>query len=221
MFINKLTLTTEGNELAFIINQKRTCYNGIYPFKIFPDMGLKELEFSPITVLYGSNGSGKSTLMNIIAEKAKIIRHSAFSNSPFFNDYVKMCKLKYSEIPHASQIITSDDVSDFLLNIRYLNDGIEVRRNELFEEYLSRKYADHRLKSLEDYDEWKENLNAQRSSQSEFVRNRLMRDVEMRSNGETASCCAVMPTKPAASFTRRWISSAESPMFFGPKEISL
>ena len=35
--------------------------DNIYPCCIFPEKELFELEFSPITLLYGGNGSGKST----------------------------------------------------------------------------------------------------------------------------------------------------------------
>ena len=147
-YINKLTLVSSGMENRFILEQRRTCYNGVYPYKIFPEKELREIHFAPITIFYGSNGSGKSTLLNILAEKAGVIRHSAFSGSAFFRQYVEGCQLDYRKIPSNSQILTSDDVFDYLLNIRYLNDGIDTRRNELFENYLDRKYAHHQLKSL-------------------------------------------------------------------------
>ena len=67
-----------------------------------------------------------------------------------------------------------------------MNDGIDVRREELFEEYLSRKYSSHQLKSLKEYDDWKESYDAKSKSQSQYVRERLMRNVDMRSNGESA-----------------------------------
>ena len=67
-----------------------------------------------------------------------MLRHSAFSGSAFFNEYVSMCDVSAKEIPQNSQILTSDDVFDYLLNVRYLNDGIDIRRERLFEEYLSR-----------------------------------------------------------------------------------
>lgn len=70
--------------------------------------------------------------------------------------------------------------------IRYLNDGIDTRRNELFEDYLDRKYAHHQLKSLSEYDDWKESYDAKTKSQSQFVRDRLMRNVDMFSNGQSA-----------------------------------
>ena len=76
-YIDKLFLQTDRQETEFIMNQRRTCYNGIYPYKIFPQKRLREISFAPITIFYGGNGSGKTTLLNIIAEKTKVIRHSA------------------------------------------------------------------------------------------------------------------------------------------------
>lgn len=185
-YISRLILQSDGQETAFFLQQRRTCYNGVYPFKMFPRKGLQELTFAPITIFYGGNGSGKTTLLNIIAEKAKVLRHAAFGGSAFFSDYVRGCRLEGETIPQNSQILTSDDVFDYLLNIRYLNDGIDVRREELFEDYLNRKYAQHQLKSMAEYDDWKESHDAKSKSQSQFVRERLMRNVDMFSNGESA-----------------------------------
>ena len=186
MFLKSLKLQTDEQETAFLLSLKRTCYNGVYPYKIFPDKELDSLNFAPITIFYGGNGSGKTTLLNILAELTGVTRHSAFSSSAFFEDYAHGCTLSATRIPENSQILTSDDVSDYLLNIRYLNDGIDVRRNELFAEYLDRKYSEHRLESLEDYDNWKEYQDAKTKTQSNFVKSRLMRNVDMQSNGETA-----------------------------------
>ena len=186
MYLRSCQLQTDEQETRFIMGQKRTCYNGIYPYKIFPDKDLETIYFAPITIFYGGNGSGKTTLLNIIAELTGVTRHSAFSGSAFFGDYVAGCQFAASQIPEGSQILTSDDVSDYLLNIRYLNDGIDVRRSELFDEYLDRKYTSHRFTSLADYDDWKESYDAKAKTQSQFVRNRLMRNVDMQSNGETA-----------------------------------
>ncbi len=56
----------------------------------------------------------------------------------------------------------------------------------MFEDYVSRKYTEHRLKSLKDYEDWKESYDAKSKSQSQYVRERLMRNVDMHSNGESA-----------------------------------
>ena len=185
-YIDSLYIPSDHQETDFLMSQRRTCYNGCYPYKIFPQKGLSEINFAPITIFYGGNGSGKTTLLNIIAEKTNVLRHSAFSGSAFFASYVSDCEIEGKTLPENSQILTSDDVFDYLLNIRYLNDGIDVRREELFEDYLSRKYADHQLKSMADYAEWKESYDAKSKSQSKFVKERLMRNVDMFSNGESA-----------------------------------
>ena len=186
-YLDRLTLLSENAELRFLLyEQKRTCYNGVYPYKIFPEKGLHQIPLAPVTIFYGGNGSGKTTLLNIIAEKAQVIRHSAFNGSAFFSRYVSECSLTGREVPPNSQILTSDDVFDYVLNIRYLNDGIDVRRTELFDEYMDRKYASHRFTGMAQYDDWKESYDAKSKSQSKFVRDRLMRNVDMFSNGESA-----------------------------------
>ena len=186
LFIEKFNLQSDDQESGFLMNQHRTCYNGVYPYKIFPKKGMREVVFSPITIFYGGNGSGKTTLLNIIAEKTGVIRHSAFGGSALFKNYVSGCSFQGSSIPLDGQILTSDDVFDYLLNIRYLNDGIDTRREELFEDYLNRKYVHHQLKSLEDYENWKDSYDAKSKSQSRYVKERLMRNVDMHSNGESA-----------------------------------
>ena len=186
LYLQKLQLVSEGQELSFVMGQKRTCYKGVYPFKIFPQKGLQELSFAPVTVLYGGNGSGKTTLLNILAEKLGLTRHSAFSGSAFFGEYTAMCRVQRRGIPRDSQILTSDDVSDYLLNLRALSDGIDTRRERLLEEYSDRKWRDLRFTSLDDYDLWKEGYDAKRRTSSRFVNDRLMKNPDMRSNGETA-----------------------------------
>ena len=191
-YIRSLSLPTEVQEWQFILAQKKTCYNGIYPFKIFPQKELKKVEFEPLTVFYGGNGSGKTTLLNIIAEKAGISRQSVFSGGAFFEDYLDMCELETREIPSESQILTSDDVFDYLLNVRNLNNGIDVKREMIFEDYYSRREVamffpqQARLKSLNEFDDWKVTADAMRKSSSAFVKDRVMGNVSMFSNGESA-----------------------------------
>ena len=186
IYLNSFTFASDAAEAGFFRDLKRTCYNGVYPFKLFPQKGLREIRFGPITIFCGGNGSGKSTILNLIAEKLGILRHSAFNGSAFFKEYVQRCQVDCDDIPGSSQILTSDDVFDYMLNIRYLNDGIDVRREELFEDWVSRKYASHQLKSMDDYEDWKESYDAKSKTQSQFVRERLMRNVDMHSNGESA-----------------------------------
>ncbi len=185
-FLKSFKLPSEDEELNFLFAQKRTCYSGVYPFKIMPQKGISEIRFAPVTFFCGGNGSGKSTLLNVIAEKLGALRHSAFNGTAFFKNYVAGCDCETGETPRATQILTSDDVFDYMLNARYLNDGIDVRREELFEDWVSRKYAEHRFAGLDDYDSFKDSLDAKTKTQSRYVRERLTRNVSMFSNGESA-----------------------------------
>ncbi len=52
-------------------------------------------------------------------------------------DYVKLCgMIADKEIPEKSRIITSDDVFDYMLNIRKLNEGIDQKRVALLRKRL-------------------------------------------------------------------------------------
>lgn len=123
----------------------------------------------------------------MIAEKAKIRRDSIYNRSNFYNEYVDMCTMQLeTKIPEKSRIITSDDVFDYMLNIRYFNEGIDQKREELFEEYLDAKYSHFQVKSIADYEQLKK-INAARSkTQSRFVRNQLIDNIREYSNGESA-----------------------------------
>ncbi len=186
MYIKSLYLASDTAEINFIKDLKQTCYNGVYPFNIFPIKDLKRVDFAPVTIFYGGNGSGKTTLLNILAQITGVTRHSVFNSSPFFEKYTSMCYLEAEKIPLKSQILTSDDVTDYLLNMRNLNDGIDTQREKLFKEYLDRKRRSAQFTSMADYDDWKETLDTKKKTQSQYVRERLMKNVDMQSNGETA-----------------------------------
>jgi predicted ATPase len=166
---------------------QRTCYDSYYPFKILSKNDLDRLDFDTVTILYGGNGSGKSTALNVIAEKAGIHRDSIYNKSNFFPDYINMCGMNTEEdIPENSRIITSDDVFDYMLNIRNLNEGIDLKREKLFDEYLDAKYSQFQMKSMADYEQLKKVNNSRRKTQSRFVRGELMDNVREYSNGESA-----------------------------------
>ena len=191
--LRKFKLASEDAEFAIIQNERRTCFNGVYPLKIFPQKGLEWIEFGSITCFYGSNGSGKTTLLNIIGEKLNVIRHSEFSNSAFFGRYLECCQ-EYGIVPENSQFLSSDDVFDYVMNMRYLNQDIDDHREQLIKGYATMRHRAavdekyRQLHGLDDYDRWKEVKSAmnKNGTQSKFINERLARNIDMFSNGETA-----------------------------------
>src|SRR5690554_2122625 len=122
IYLRSFIFPNEDQEFSFFMDQKRTCYDSFYPFKILSRRGVEKLDFEPVTILYGGNGSGKSTALNVIAEKLRLERDSIFNKSNFYPDYLKLCEAEQAnDIPEHSRIITSDDVFDYMLNIRNLN----------------------------------------------------------------------------------------------------
>ena len=162
-------------------------YDTFYPFQVLSKHGLTRLDFEPVTILYGGNGSGKTTALNVIAEKLALDRDTLYNRSNFFEDYTGMCD--YEEelpVPKESRIITSDEVFDFMLNLRSINDGINLKREQLFADYLEDKYSHFQMKSLDDYERLKKVNMAKRKTQSRYVRKNLMDNVREHSNGESA-----------------------------------
>ncbi|MFH1513667.1 MAG: AAA family ATPase [Bacillota bacterium] len=187
IYLEAFEFPEADRETGFICGVKRTCYDSFYPFKVLSQHGLERIDFEPVTILYGGNGSGKTTALNVIAEKLMVRREAIYNRSNFFPDYVELCgtRLKAAPPPH-SAIITSDDVFDYMLNIRSLNEGINMKREDVFEEYLDAKYAKFQLKSIADYEELKKVNAARRKTQSRYVRETLMDNVRELSNGESA-----------------------------------
>lgn len=228
IYLSQFSFPDIEEEYDFLMAQARTCYDSYYPFQIISKHRLRMLDFEPVTFLYGGNGSGKTTVLNCIAEKLRLNRDTRFNRTDFFEDYTRMCSYTADYgIPAESRIITSDDVFDFILNMRAINDGIDEKREELFEEYLDAKYSDFRMKSLEDYDRLKKVNMARRKTQSRYVRNNLMDNAREHSNGESAflyfsekikedGCICWMSRKTACprSGSRSWCVSLRIPPGF-------
>ncbi len=180
-----------GNNYSYCKTDKMTCYNNFYPFGILQD-NFKNIEFEPITILYGGNGSGKSTILNIIAETLNIKRNIKFNKSSFFDDYIRGCKNEFIENPLVKKILTSDDVFNNLFNLREKNEQIDDERSEaLIRRRMIRSGIypnEFQGKSIkENYERLSEVCDAiSNKSASSFVRKRVGVNLIGKSNGETA-----------------------------------
>lgn len=188
VYLSQFTFPSVEREEMFVHGIRETCYTTVYPFQVLTEHGVRTLNFDEnITVLYGGNGSGKTTALNVIAESLGLKRDTLYNKSSFFEDFVKMCDpVLIRELPQHSRIITSDDVFDFMQNIRGINEGIDNRRHDLFEEYYRNRTSEFQLRSIEDYEQLAEVNSARRLSKSKYVKDRLNDNVREHSNGETA-----------------------------------
>ncbi|MBP7347617.1 MAG: AAA family ATPase [Butyrivibrio sp.] len=187
LYLSQFSFPDAEEEYDFIMGLKRTCYDTVYPFQILSRHQLKRLDFEPVTILYGGNGSGKTTALNIMAEKLGLVRQARYNRSNFYEDFLALCAYETEHrITKDSCVITSDDVFDFMLNIRNINDGVDCKREELFQDYLDAKYAKFQMKSLDDYEQLKKVCMARSKTQSKYVRENLSGNVREHSNGESA-----------------------------------
>lgn len=195
-YARALNLPDRDAEDDFILSYppqlEMQCYDGnnVYPFKIFPDKGLRRLPLSPLTLLYGGNGSGKSTLLHLLAGLLQARRTSPFAPPPCFAPYLALCSVDCPTTPPGgSRYISSDDVFDFLLDLRAVNAGIERRRQELFAEYENARdptQPSFRMRSLDQYEELRRRNDARLHTKSRYTAARIKRDLPGRSNGESA-----------------------------------
>lgn len=188
IYLSQFVFPSDEQEENYLHKIRETCFTSVYPFGVLTEHGVRTLNFDEVvTVLYGGNGSGKTTALNVIAEKLCLQRDTLYNRTNFFGDFVDFCDyMTERELPGDSRIITSDDVFDFMLNLRSLNEGIDSRREALFEDYYDAKYSDFQLHSFDDYEQLvKVNL-ARSKSKSKYVKKHLKDNVREHSNGESA-----------------------------------
>lgn len=189
IYLSEFVFPGYDEEYRARLDEKRTCFNTMYPFFVLSSRGLERLDFASVTILYGGNGSGKTTALNVIAEALSLKRDAPFNRSSFFDDYVKLCRFRtLGPLPEESRAVSSDDVFDYMLSLRAVNEGIDAKREELFDEYFERRRSGpFRMQSLDDYDELKKVTDARKKTLSGYVRAGGMdRNVREQSNGESA-----------------------------------
>ena len=189
IYLSEFVFPGYDEEYRARLDEKRTCFNTMYPFFVLSSRGLERLDFAPVTILYGGNGSGKTTALNVIAEALSLKRDAPFNRSSFFDDYVKLCRFRtLGPLPEESRAVSSDDVFDYMLSLRAVNEGIDAKREELFDEYFERRRSGpFRMQSLDDYDELKKVTDARKKTLSGYVRAGGMdRNLREQSNGESA-----------------------------------
>lgn len=198
IFLDHFSFAPDYAEENFFMQQKRTCYDTYYPFQIFPDKGFRRIDFADITILYGGNGSGKSTALNLIANKIGAVHDAVYNRSNFFEDYLKYCSIDFEDKSFKEkEIITSDGVFDRMLDIRRLNQCIDDKREDTFDEYMSLKHRRYdepfdeemrkiNLHPLENMSKLQKKNMANTKTQSQYVRRNLVDNVSEYSNGESA-----------------------------------
>ncbi len=175
---------------------KMTCYNNIYPFRVLPEH-IRQLEFKPITILYGANGSGKTTMLNIIAQRLGINRTARINTGAYMSDYVDNCSYLYREEPDVMRMITSDDVFSNLFSTRRKNEIIDKKREKEIEfnfrcntpglwlkDIMEEEIGDGRW--LENMDVLQRVLDARGKTPSRYAREKAGANIIGKSNGETA-----------------------------------
>ena len=193
VFLKEFRLLTEDEENSMCQKPifSRMVFNTNYPLRIFCNKGFRHVLFEPITIFYGGNGSGKTTLLNIIADKIKAERKSIENRGELFSQYVIGTKVKWNNRESLSEIkfISSDDIFDYLLDVRAINSGTNRRKEELIKEHVNFKYGKNKKirNALEDYEELKKQNDARAKTSREYMRSQLRNNNILQfSNGESA-----------------------------------
>lgn len=186
VYLKRFELLDDVQEHYLFDEESRRIFNSYYPVGLFSMKKFKEITFSNITIFYGGNGSGKSTLLNIISECLNSSRKENFDKGAFFDLYASKCKYDMSfEEPMEIKTITSDDVFDYLLDIRSINANVNRRKERLSREYLDMKFNSDN--NFDNYEKLKDTYDSKRKTMSNYVRNRLgNNNIVEQSNGESA-----------------------------------
>lgn len=189
IYLEEFTFPDADEEFDSLLYFRSRAYSSYYPFGVLSAAGLRTVRFEPVTILYGGNGSGKTTALNVIAEHLGL-QHMAFHNRTAFTErYTHLCRRTMKKpLPPQSQVLTSDDVFDFMLDLRAANQSVDRQRETLFDEWaqLRRNKERFQLRSMDDYEQLRRMVEARRRTQSAYVRQEMPPNVREHSNGESA-----------------------------------
>lgn len=187
LYLREFHFASASAEAYYLSERHDPWDTNYYPFNLFPPKKLGTLEFEPLTILYGGNGSGKSTALNVMAEALRLRRDAPHNATRFFQDYVALCDAHtLRPIPRQSRFVCSDDVFEYMLNLRALNEGINLRRETLLDEVVQRRTEKFQMHSMADYERLKQAADARRMSNNQYLRKNLMDNALTASNGESA-----------------------------------
>lgn len=191
IYLRNFRLLSEEEEYEKILLYKMNIYNNFYPLRIFPQKELRKIEFEPITIFYGGNGSGKTTLLNIIGDAVEAYKKNIEKRSELFSQYVYYCGFDFYHRQECKSIVylSSDDVFDYLLDLRALNANINRRKEELVKEYSEYKKSSFYgyRSAIDQYEEIRNKVDSNRMTVSTYVKSRLdHNNILQESNGETA-----------------------------------
>lgn len=187
VFLKEFVLPDEVKEHYALLNELRIYNGNYYPYGLFSYKELNKIRFEPITIFYGGNGSGKTTLLNVITEKINASRTGRVDKGMLFRKYSESCECEIFHRYECKEIkfITSDDVFDYLLDIRAINSGVNRQKEDLVSGYINIKYGSKG--SFDDYKDLKERVSAKKQTKSQYIRSKLVNNnITEHSNGETA-----------------------------------
>lgn len=199
LYINKFYLPTK---------EKYNGVNEFYPFNVFYNKDLREISFENITIFYGSNGSGKSTLLNVIIKelnkKKEVIKANRvktdeiekpqyeYYRSVNIDDFVENCESEIiNKIPIGSELISSEDIFNFILQKRIDNNKKELERKKLDDDYW---FANNKGPNAVPISEFRNDMDKYleivrlRSAKSskKLIESRVEKNEQELSNGQTS-----------------------------------
>ena len=180
-----------------------------YPYNVFCDKHFSEIVFDDITIFYGNNGSGKSTLLNIIIKKLnkkqEVIKASRVKKKEIekpeyekyrggFNsdNFSRQCETELMlNIPVGSELISSEDIFNYILQKRIDNEKKELERKRLDDDYW---FANSRSENAVPISAFKNDMERYleiarlRSAKSskKLIESRVEKNEKELSNGQTS-----------------------------------